>query len=48
MEASRQLLGTASQMQACRAEYPLAADLRDEVVIVLAGMLLHRASKVIV
>ena len=50
MEASRQLLGTASgsQMPACRAEYPIAADLRNEVVIILAGMLLQRASKVIV
>jgi len=50
MEASRQLLdsASASQVPACRAENPLTTDLRNEVVIVLAGMLLHRASKVIV
>lgn len=49
MEASRQLLSTParSQMPNCRPAYPVAADLRNEVVIVLASMLLHRASKVI-
>jgi len=49
MEVCRQLLDTASTSQtpACRAEYPVAADLRNEIVIILANMLLHRASKVI-
>jgi hypothetical protein len=47
MEVCRQLLDAASTSQtpACRPEHPVA-DLRNEIVIVLASMLLHRASKV--
>jgi hypothetical protein len=50
MEVCRKLLDTAStsQMPPCRPEYPVSADLRNEIVIVLSNMLLHRVSKVIV
>ena len=50
MQAATQLLDTASipHMPVRSSEYGVAADLRDEMVIVLASMLLHRASKVMV
>jgi len=50
MEAARRLLDTASisHPPVCRSEYRFAADARHEIVTVLASMLFHRVSKVIV
>jgi hypothetical protein len=50
MEAARRLLGATSipHVAVRRSEYGIAADVRNEMVIVLASMLLHRASKVMV
>jgi len=50
MQAAIQLFDTASipHMPVRRPEYGVAADVRNEMVIVLASMLLHRASKVMV
>jgi hypothetical protein len=49
MEAARRLLGTTSipHMAIRRSEYGVAADVRNEMVIVLASILLQRASRVI-
>lgn len=50
MEAARQLLDTASipHIPVRRSEPGIAAEVRNEMVIVLASMLLQRASKVMV